>query len=253
MRFMVILAGVLSWTTGSVRAADGPLAGARQMVAEWVRTRELLSRTRTEWERDRELLRQAAALYERELGSIEERLGGFSTNTTQIDRDLAEARTELEGAERALGVARQRVGGYEARLREWAARLPAPLRSQMDPLVRRLPLDEAAAGRAGVMERLQTVVGILHEIDKFNAAVTVVSEVQRRPDGTEVQVESVYLGLGQAWFTDRSGGYSGVGRPGPEGWVWEVRPEVGSAVRRVIAMYRDEAMPAFVGLPVQMP
>ncbi|MBX3744602.1 MAG: DUF3450 family protein [Verrucomicrobiae bacterium] len=253
MRIMVILMGVLAFPAGAFAAAEGTLAGARQWVTEWVRTQELLSRTRTEWERDSELLRQTAGLYERELRSIEERLGGFTTNTTQIDRDLAEARAELELGEKALGVARDRVGRYEARLREWAPRLPAPLRSQIDPLVRRIPAEAAASGRAGVMERLQNVVGILHEIDKFNAAVTVVSEVQRRPEGAEVQVETVYLGLGQAWFTDRSGRYSGVGRPGPDGWVWEVRPEVGPAVRRAIAMYRDEAPPTFVGLPVQLP
>lgn len=245
----------LGWflaTGGDGWAAEPSVGAVRDRLTQWVQTRQLLSRTRVDWERDCELLEQTRALHERELRTIEERFGGLSTNTTQVDRDLAVTREELAASEAALAVVRERVGEYEGRLRRWIPRLPPPLRQQADPLLRRLPGDEAAAARATPLERLQTVVGLLNEIDKFNGTVAIVSEIQKSPAGGEIQVETIYLGLAQAWFVDRSGDYAGTGVPGPDGWEWTPDPALAERIRRAIDMYREAAPPAFVALPVTL-
>lgn len=233
-------------------AAEPTVAGVREVVGQWVQARQLISATRTAWERDREVLNQMRALHEREWASLGERQDRLATNTTQVDADLAAVRGELEETERALARARELATGFEAQVRALLPRLPAPLVQQLEPLTRRLPQDEVAAGKASVAERWQTLVGILNEVDKFNATVSIVSEVQRNPAGDEVQVETVYLGLAQAWFVDKSGEYAGVGVPGPGGWEWTAKPEVGSLVRQALAMYRGAAAPEFVSLPVSL-
>jgi hypothetical protein len=93
-------------------------------------------------------------------------------------------------------------------------------------------------------------VGLINEVDKFNAAVTVVSQVQKNPAGAEVQVETVYLGLAQAFFVDKAGEYAGVGVPGPDGWQWTPKPELAGRIQKSIAMYKNAAPAAFVSLPV---
>lgn len=253
MRFLTMIA-LGSWClaqTGEA-AEDTPLAATREAVAQWVQTRQLISRTRSDWDRDRELLEQTRALHERELKTIEDRLSGFSTNSTQVDKDLAKTRADLEGSEAALKRVKERTSAYEARVRELLPRLPAPLRQQAEPLIQRLPKDAAAAEKATAAERLQTLVGLLNEIDKFNSAVTVVSEVQKSPSGAEVQVETIYLGLAQAWFVDVAGDYAGVGIPGPDGWQWQPRAALASLIRRAIDTYRESAPPAFLPLPVTL-
>lgn len=229
-----------------------PLTSTRSVVEQWVQARQLTSQTRVDWERDRELMLQTKALHERELATIAERFSRLSTNTTQADRDLAAVRSELAASDAALGRLKGVVASLEARSRGLLVTLPTPLRRQLDPLVLRLPAEGDANPKATVGERFQTVVAMLNEIDKFNATVTVVGEVQKNPEGAEVQVETAYLGLSQAWFVDKSGEYAGRGTPGTSGWVWEALPGIASDVRRAIAAYRDTSAPAFVSLPFML-
>ncbi len=252
------LRGVVGWVLWGVivsvpntnaPAAESPLEATRAGVAQWVQTRQLISSTRSDWERDKEALTQTKALYERELASIEERFSRLSTNVTQVDRDLTQARVETEAAEAALARAKELAGALESRLNALLPQLPPPLRQQADPLLKRLPKNADSAEKASAAERLQTVVGLLNEIDKFNGSVAVVSEVQKTADGAEVQVDTVYLGLAQAWFVDREATIAGVGVPGARGWEWESRPELAPAIRLAIAAYREAETPQFVLLP----
>ena len=99
-------------------------------------------------------------------------------------------------------------------------------------------------------EQLQVVVGILNELDKFNTAVSIFSEKRKNPQGEEVAVETVYVGLGAAYFVNDAGDFAGLGTPGPSGWNWTTRPEIASSVREVIRIYRNERPARFVTLPV---
>jgi hypothetical protein len=116
-------------------------------------------------------------------------------------------------------------------------------------LLKRIPSDSAAA-KAGPVERMQNVVGILSEVDKFNGAISVVSEIRRNPAGAEVQVETLYIGLGHAFFVDKTGDYAGVGVPAADGWQWTPRSELAGRIQKTIAIYNNSLPAAFVSLPV---
>jgi hypothetical protein len=118
-------------------------------------------------------------------------------------------------------------------------------------LIKRIPSDPATTKASG-LERLQNVVGIVNEVDKFNAAVTVVSEVQKNPSDAEVQVETMYVGLAQAYFVDKAGDYAGVGLPSGQGWQWMPKNELAGKIQKSIAMYKNAAPADFVSLPVQI-
>jgi hypothetical protein len=99
-------------------------------------------------------------------------------------------------------------------------------------------------------ERIQVIVGILNELDKFNNAVNVFSEKRKNPKGEEVSVQTLYVGLGAAYFVNDTADFAGVGSPGANGWEWTVRPELASAVQEAVKMYRNERTAHFVPLPV---
>ena len=111
------------------------------------------------------------------------------------------------------------------------------------PRKRRSPLFQSSFGWA-------TRVGILNEIDKFNNALNVFSERRKTAKGEEVAVETVYIGLGAAYFVNDSGDFAGMGAPGANGWEWSLRPELGPAVKEVLKIYRNERTAQFVTLPV---
>ena len=78
------------------------------------------------------------------------------------------------------------------------------------------------------------------------------SEVRKLPDGSSAEVATMYVGLGQAYYVKPNAPVAGVGRPGPEGWVWTAANEVAERVASAIAVFRNEKPAAYVPLPVKV-
>lgn len=230
-------------------AAENPLSTARDTVAQWVQTQQLISRTRAEWESDKEMLQQSKALFERELKSVQDEMGKQSTNSSVANAERLKLDGELKKSNEALEAARSQISALETALRQLIPLLPEPVLSGAQQLLNRLPADPANT-KAGVSERVQTVVSLLNEVDKFNNAVTVFTEKRRNAQGEDVSVETVYVGLGAAYFVNESGDFAGFGRPGDKGWEWTVDPALAGDVREIIRIYRNERTARFVPLPV---
>lgn len=231
--------------------AEAGLVEARDLVAQWVQTRQLVSRTRADGEAMKDLLSQTKAIHERELKTLEEALSRTSTNSTQVTAERVKAEGALAEANGALDRAKGVVEGLEAMVRELLPMLPPPLLEQAKPVIDRIPASpDVVAARGGVTERLQAVVLLLSEVDKFHQTVTVAGGRQPDGSGREVSVDTLYLGLGAAFYSDATGEVAGVGKPGKAGWEWQPKPEVGGEVRAALAMYRNSKPAAFVGLPL---
>ena len=86
-------------------------------------------------------------------------------------------------------------------------------------------------------------------MDKFNNALSIFNEKRRNEKGEEVAVETVYVGLGAAYFVNEAGVFAGTGAPGAAGWEWSIKPELAAPVREVIRIYRNERPATFVSLP----
>jgi septal ring factor EnvC (AmiA/AmiB activator) len=246
-RFLVLLLAGAGLTASAVETAT-PLAQTRSTIEQWVQTRQLVSKTRTEWQTDRESLEQTIALYERELKALDEQMAKVGTNNTQVEKEMQEAIALQQASGAALERARQTAAGLEEQVRKLAPQLPAPLQDILQPLLARMPPD-AANSKLPAAERVQIVVGALNELDKFNNAVSVFSEKRKNPQGAEAAVETVYIGLGAAYFVNEAGDFAGMGIPGAAGWEWTTRNEIASSVREVIRIYRNESMARFVKLP----
>jgi len=229
--------------------AESSMEETRANLQQWVEARQLTSRLQTDWRSEKEMIEQTAALFERELEDLAGQLAKADTGTSQIDRD----RELLEAEKKELVEAETRVAElvteFEQRVRVLSGAFPPPLAERLDPLMKRLPEDPSKS-RLNPVERLQNLVGILNEVDKFHSAITVESGLQRRPSGEEIQVKTLYLGLGQAYFTDQTGGFAGVGIPSLEGWEWKPEPGLGDGILRAIAIYENSRPPAFEALPM---
>jgi hypothetical protein len=234
-------------------AADetGPLASARETVAQWVQTRQLISGTKTGWESDRETLEQTKALFERELTQAREKLSKVSTNSSVADKEREAAEKELKQHADALDAGSALAAQLEDKVRSVLPLLPPPLLATLKSVTDRLPADSSNT-KAAVTERLQTVVALLNEVDKFNNAVTVAPEKQANAKGEQVAVDTLYLGLAGAWFVDSTGELAGSGTPTAKGWQWKIQPEIASQVRDAVAVYRSQKQAAFVALPASV-
>lgn len=239
----------LALFAASAAGADSRLADTRTALEKWVETRQLTSKARTEWQSDQETLAQTVALFGRELKSVEEQMGKISTNNVQVDKERAEAEALKKSATESLQRAREFSAEMEAKLIKLVPQMPLPLQEMIRPSLNKIPAD-AAATKMSAAERMQVIVGILGELDKFNNAVAIFNEKRKNAAGEEVAVETVYVGLGAAYFVNEANNFSGVGTPGAAGWEWTAKPELASSVRDVIRVYRNEHSARFVALPV---
>jgi hypothetical protein len=239
---LVVCGGNLAALAGS------DLSETRATLEKWIETRQLISRTKSDWQSDKESLEATLKLFERELQAIEEPASKLSTNSVQAEKERREAEALKRDSEGALSRAKEFATALEARIGRLAPQLPAPLQDLLKKEIARIPADPANT-RMLAAERVQTLVGLLNEIDKFNNALNVFSERRKNAKGEDVAVETVYVGLGAAYFVNDSGDFAGIGAPGAGGWEWTLKPELAPAVREVVKIYRNEHTASFVALP----
>ena len=211
-------------------------------------TRQLISKTKSDWQSDKESLEQTVALYERELKGIDEQMSKVSTNNTQVAKEMQEAEALQKQSGEALTRAKQFATDFETRVRQFVPQLPAPLQDILKPQLTRLPTDPANTKMLAA-ERVQVLVGILNELDKFNNGLNVFNEKRKNSKGEEMAVQTIYVGLGAAYFVNDAGDFAGTGAPGPNGWEWSVKNEIAPAVQEVVKIYRNEKTARFVTLP----
>lgn len=236
---------------GVAPATLGQMAETRTALEKWVETRQIVSATRAEWQTEKDTLEQTVTLFERELKGLADQMTRVGTNTVQVELERSQAARAQDENQAALARIRELVGPLEARLRALAPVFPPPLTERLQPLLDRMPSDPAIT-RLSPTERLQNVVTLLNEADKFNGAVTIGPEVKKAPDGAEVQVQVMYLGLGQAFFVDKAGEYAGVGVPTRNGWEWSVQNDLAPRLERSLSMYQNAIPAEFIALPMQL-
>lgn len=242
--------------TLSVGLSDG-LAGekldeARGAVARWVNVEQTISREAIAWQEKKSLLNDLIAVAKQEIAALKKQIAEADKATGEAETRRAKLVKERDaGVENSRRVASFLVG-FEKRLREFNQRLPGPLKSKLEPLMQRLPQNPDKT-KQGIAERMQTVVGIVSQIQRFDAVVTVGEEMMPLADGAKREVHTLHLGLGAAYFAASDGSAAGVGLVTDSGWEWQSKPELADAVLQAIESAEGRSRDAtFANLPVTL-
>lgn len=245
---------LLSGAAQPARSADANgidrFEAARQTTIQWMRTRKAINATIREWAEQQQSLELTAELLNKEIGVLDgqikqarEAADGSKSKRTELENKL-KRRNEL------LDHAGKRLGAVESKLTEYAGMFPPVLAATVEPLMRKFPKADAPS-QIPVSQRLQNLLTVFNEIEKFNAQFTVTPEMHGL-NGAQVRVQVLYLGLAQAYYVSKSGRLAGVGRPGPDGWIWTPNNQIAGDVSRAIRVFQDEAVPSLVNLPVEL-
>jgi hypothetical protein len=227
------------------------LEDARSLISEWVRVSDLISKERTDWEISRELLQDQIALRRAEIESLRKSIAEAEESIAKADERRRGLDRELEGLNEAARAVQSAVVEYEARIVKLLKLLPDPIRERVKPLSQQIPEDPETT-KILLGTRFRNVVGILNEVNKFNREITVTSEVRSLPDGTTVEVTSMYVGIGQGYYVSPDGKAAGVGRPSPDGWAWTPANDAAAAIAKAIAIHKNEEVASFVQLPIRI-
>lgn len=246
---IALLVGV----TVSLNALHGAdkISGTRDVLEEWVETRQIISEEKANWQMEQSILSDTVSLLTNEVARLDAALKELEDSATAADADRAKFTEERDLLTAASAVVEGNIGALETQMKAIVKTLPEPLVNTIKPLVRRLP-DDPENTKLSLGERVQNIVGILSQADKFNTTVTQTSESREIDGGKTVEVRTLYWGLATAYYVDASGQYAGVGYPTPEGWEWPRIDSAGAAIKRLIDVYEGSEAIQFVPVPASI-
>ena len=242
--------GVAALTQPATAASD--LQGTRDVLEQWVETNQLISAEKNDWQLEKAILEDTKTLLSSELERLNQALEELEASATAADEDRTKLAAEKEELSAGSAVVEANIGDLETQMKKIVKTLPAPLVEKLKPLIRRLP-DDSENTKLSLGERVQNIVGILSQTDKFNTTITLESEARELDNGKTVQVSTMYWGLATAYYVDDSGTYAGVGYPTADGWEWPEVKDAGPQIKQLLEIY-DGSSPEiqFVDLPASI-
>jgi len=228
-------------------AVQQEIATAREVIAQYVNTRQAIARVSNEWKAYQELTQRRVDLYQREIDQLRKAIMTAEAETTQAEREIARIRDDIRTLRDSNNVVLQALPEMENKLRELYQYFPAPLKNKVQRLVQQLGRGRQASDRMAVL------IGVLNEVDKFNAEFSFDTIEKVLPGGETRLVDVIYLGLGMAYYADKEGRVGGVGVPAEGEWKWTERNDLAPGIRMAVRYYNSEIKPAMmVELPIEI-
>lgn len=225
----------------------------RNILQEWVKVKALVSEEREDWAVEKALVADTIDL----LGVEKELLAEQIKLRTDAAKASTDQRSELSTRKAVLETEASTLGDtlttYEADLSDWISQLPQLLQDELSPLIRRLPTAGESNRKVGIGRRLQSVVGILSQVDKFNSSINYSKELRDSSEsGSPRETDTLYFGLAYAIYSDAEGTSAGYGTPTLDGWVWQSTPAEAADIKELIAVYKNEIPATYISIPISV-
>lgn len=223
----------------------------QELVERWIIVEQQETALVTDWQNQQQIMQQRLVLLDEEGAQLE---GIVSTNTSNID-EVTERRLTLLELQNSMEDSQQKM--EQALL--FALRAVNSLHAQLPP-----PLVEAWQERLDLLAsqtgndveknsntQLQALLEMLTQFQDFEQRVSLNEDTITTPDGNEVLVKQLYLGVSHAWYVSPDGQFSGYGQSSPNGWVWLEKPVVDAeTVQQAIAMLERNVNVQLIELPI---
>jgi len=221
------------------------------VLREWVETERQISEAAADWEAEKASMQNLIAIYKEEAATLDQTIKDAEKDTSAAEvlrNELLEQRDSIKQVESKVV---QAIVQAEGKIKTLEPVLPPPLRQELEQLFKTIPEDPKASELA-IGQRIQPIVAILTQIQKFNQVVTLVDDFREFEAGRTVQTETVYFGLGGAFYVDQANEHAGIGVPGENGWEWTADKALIPAIRNFVDIYRGTQQAKYVSLPVSV-
>ncbi len=248
MKRQLLMILAISGAAACVQAQE--LDRTKEMLSKWVETRKLISEEKQTWELEREMLGDRIDLVRSERDTLSQKIHETQSLITGADKkreDLVEENDSLKNASATLV---NRIFTLERNVLALLPTLPSPVQDRIKPLSQRIPKTEETD--LSLSERYQNVIGIINELNKGANEITVVSETKELPDGSQAEVQTLYIGYARAYYCTNKGDIAGYGYPDAGGWKWEADNTIAPKVADAIAVLKNEKVAEFIPLPVSV-
>lgn len=243
-------ASVLS-ATGIYSVTADPVKDTQHMLSEWISLEKQISEEKFEWIEQKEVLENSIEFMETEIDSLEEIIKTAEETASAGERKRAELDEKKETLDAATEDITAAVKSYEAKIQELSLTWPSVFLESVDTFLKRIPSEEEEKSTP-ITTRLQNVVAIMSQFDKFQGIVTKDTGIQE-VGGESREVTTLYFGFAYAYYVDGTGEFAGYGYPANDkGWKWETDPSLSPSVTQLVAVFDRSVDAQFLGLPAKI-
>jgi len=225
-----------------------PPAIAQEKLRQWIEVQKTISEEEASWKEEQQSVQDLIALREKEIAQLDEVIEAAGSRLEDAEKQRADLLKEEQELRVQRRLMQEKVTLLEAKLVKLIPSFPPPLMDKVSDAVARL---EKADDTLPLQNRYRDILAILTEAGSFNNTITVATEMREIGEET-LEFQVFYLGLGQAFYTDRTGRHAGFGYPEATGWTWVEKPELSGRIQRAIAVYQKQAPPELVRLPFEL-
>lgn len=214
----------------------------KQAVSDYVFLRQQIAETKNEWRVYRDVTERRIDFFKEEIARLEGEIAQLEETRSSAQQVIEEKRQQINKLEQANATVLEAMPELEAKLQALIEYFPAPLKQTVSPLVDQL----GAANQAA--QRMAVVIGIMNEVDRFNAEWQDSSEQV----GNSL-VNVLYMGLGGGFYANSEGTVGGYLIPAKGGWERVEDNSIAAQVAMATKYYNDEVTPAqLVPVPLQV-
>lgn len=229
--------------------ADG-VKETQGVLSEWISVEKQISEDRSEWVAQKEVLLNSIDFMKGAIDQLDESIKTAKETSSAGEKKRAELVDKKEELDAVTAKMKTAVSGYEAKIRSLSKTWPEAFIDSVDTFLKRIP-DAVKADTAPLTIRLQNVVAIMSQFDKFQSVITKETGVQDI-EGESREVTTLYYGFAYAYFVDGSGEYAGYGYPTESGWDWVSEPSLAEDISQLVAIHEGGVEAAFIGLPAKI-
>ncbi len=225
---------------------------ARSTIDKWVETEQIISKEASEWATEKSLLIDTESLLSSELTRLNSALDDLESSVSAAIEERTNLNTKKEKLKSGESIILRSIKSLEESLISLFPVLPEPLLDKIRPVIKRIPQNKNNSD-ALITERLQNLIVILNQANKFNNLIHIKNELRELDNGKTVQVSTIYLGLASAYYVDGEGEISGIGKPSPQGWIWKEDNSISRDIRKLVDIANGtEAEIEFISVPAEI-
>jgi hypothetical protein len=227
------------------------IQASREALAKWMETQKIISQEEANWKTAKVALDGRIALLQQEISEFEGKVAKSNADINGEETRKANLERELASAKEAPKELTEAASFIEGRLKTLRDLLPEVVFKKVQGLYQRIP-DDPNNTKVSLAERYQNILGILNEADKANNDIMVTSEVREIAGSTPAEVQTIYVGLAQAYFVNADRNFAGTGRPVNGKWQWTRQDELANEISEILGVMQNKGKPHFIHLPVAL-
>ena len=216
-----------------------------------IETRSLVGKERAAWLKEKALIEAQKQAWQVESDSLTERIKSLQASLEQFNPTVESDSARSSDLDQVANSVSEVLANIEKKLTTLFPRLPSPLKNVLSTYFGRLNQPTGSPIRS-IDTRCRNLVYLLDRIHEFDQQFTLHWETRQHPDGSEVLVQVLYLGLSRAYFVDARGEIAGTGSPSDIGWSWQFDSKWAKPVQDAIAIHDRRAAPSIVRLPASI-